>query len=159
MAIKLIANYSKKVGLPGYSSVNFALTVETEVSHLREVDHTSRHLYELLQLNVDRQIQNPGFVPEASFGMDQSGQRSLETANRPEAWSCSPKQRNFIFKLMDDHKIDMNAIEEKSRLWHALSVKALNKLQASAFIADLIDVYGGKGGSKRASRPTTGSRG
>jgi len=31
MAIKLIANYSKKLGLPGYSSHQFSVSVETEL--------------------------------------------------------------------------------------------------------------------------------
>jgi len=32
MAIKLIANYSKRLGLPGYSSHQFSVSVETENS-------------------------------------------------------------------------------------------------------------------------------
>lgn len=31
MAIKLIANYSKRLGLPGYSSHQFSVSVETEL--------------------------------------------------------------------------------------------------------------------------------
>lgn len=51
MAVKLIATYSKKLGLPGYSSVQFSLNVETEVSDLNQVETCSRDLYELLQEN------------------------------------------------------------------------------------------------------------
>ena len=35
MAIKLVANYSKRLGLPGYSSHQFSVSVETE---LRDLD-------------------------------------------------------------------------------------------------------------------------
>ncbi len=33
MAIKLIANYSKRLGLPGYSSHQFEVSIETEITH------------------------------------------------------------------------------------------------------------------------------
>lgn len=33
MAIKLIANYSKRLGLPGYSSHQFEVSIETEISN------------------------------------------------------------------------------------------------------------------------------
>ena len=36
MAIKLIANYSKRLGLPGYSSQQFSVSVETELSAANE---------------------------------------------------------------------------------------------------------------------------
>lgn len=34
MALKLFANYSKRLGLPGYSSHEFAVSVETEARTL-----------------------------------------------------------------------------------------------------------------------------
>jgi len=37
MSLKLIANYSKRLGLPGYSSHQFAVTVETEISNINDV--------------------------------------------------------------------------------------------------------------------------
>ena len=56
MAIKLIANYSKRLGLPGYSSHQFSVSVETELVTTDDVAGESRRLYELLQSNVDEQI-------------------------------------------------------------------------------------------------------
>lgn len=53
MALKLIANYSKRLGLPGYSSHQFAVTVETEISNINEVAAESACLYETLQNSVD----------------------------------------------------------------------------------------------------------
>ena len=37
MALKLIANYSKRLGLPGYSSHQYSVCVETEISNISEV--------------------------------------------------------------------------------------------------------------------------
>ena len=38
MAIKVISNYAKRLGLPGYSSHQFSVSVETELSDLEQVD-------------------------------------------------------------------------------------------------------------------------
>ena len=63
MAIKLITNYSKRLGLPGFSSHQFSVSVETELVATDDVAGESRRLYELLQSNVDEQIEHTGFVP------------------------------------------------------------------------------------------------
>ena len=70
MAIKLIANYSKRLGLPGYSSHQFSVSIETELVTTDDVTAESERIYQLLQSNVDQQIQSIGFVPPADYGMD-----------------------------------------------------------------------------------------
>ncbi len=70
MAIKLIANYSKRLGLPGYSSHQFSVSVETELVTTDDVAGESERLYHLLQTNVDEQILTTGFVPPYDYGMD-----------------------------------------------------------------------------------------
>jgi hypothetical protein len=50
MAIKLSAAYSKKAGLPGYSSHSFSVSIETELQNLDNVREESARLYESLQL-------------------------------------------------------------------------------------------------------------
>jgi len=37
MAVKLIANYAKRLGLPGYSSHQFSVSIETELQNLDNV--------------------------------------------------------------------------------------------------------------------------
>jgi hypothetical protein len=37
MAIKMIGNYAKRLGLPGYSSHQFSVSVETELVDLGQV--------------------------------------------------------------------------------------------------------------------------
>lgn len=53
MAIKLIANYSKCLGLPGYSSHQFSVSVETELVTTDDVTAESERLYQRLQTTVD----------------------------------------------------------------------------------------------------------
>jgi hypothetical protein len=69
MAIKLIANYAKRLGLPGYSSHQFSVTCETELTDLAQAPAESSRLYDLLQEAVDREIQQTGFVPDDSYGL------------------------------------------------------------------------------------------
>lgn len=49
MAITIEANYSKKLGLPGYSSHQYSVTVRREVSTLDNIQRESRDLYRQLQ--------------------------------------------------------------------------------------------------------------
>jgi hypothetical protein len=41
MAVKLIANYAKRLGLPGYSSHQFSVSIETELQNLDNVREQS----------------------------------------------------------------------------------------------------------------------
>jgi hypothetical protein len=66
MAIKLSANYSKKLGLPQYSSHSFSASVEVELTDISQVEQEIQKLYELLQHSVDQEIQNVGFIPQAN---------------------------------------------------------------------------------------------
>jgi hypothetical protein len=59
MAIVLEANYSKKLGLPGYSSHQYSVTLRTEVPDLSQVEAQSAQLHSMLQASVDREIQKP----------------------------------------------------------------------------------------------------
>lgn len=68
MAIKLIANYSKRLGLPGYSSHQFEVSIETEISNTSELPFETERLYGSLQAAVDAQIQQVGFVPDEHYG-------------------------------------------------------------------------------------------
>jgi hypothetical protein len=63
MAIQLEANYSKKLGLPGYSSHQFSVTIRVELADIKQVEAESSRLYALLQGCVDRDIQQTGFLP------------------------------------------------------------------------------------------------
>ena len=64
MTLKLIANDSKRLGLPGYSSHQFSVCVETGISSIDDVAEESSCIYQTLQQRVDDEIQHTGFVPE-----------------------------------------------------------------------------------------------
>lgn len=69
MAIKLIGNYAKRLGLPGYSSHQFSVSVETELSDSGDIQGEAARIYALLQDAVDREIQETGFVPGDEYGL------------------------------------------------------------------------------------------
>lgn len=146
--IVLEANYSKKLGLPGYSSHQYSLTVRKEVSDISQVEHESRQLFATLQSNVDRDIRNTGFLPQNNGnGHRQScngnGQRYGE-----ERWNCSEKQQDLILKIVDENKLDKGEVEKLAQDRFGKSVKTLNKLEASGLIEELLERTGGKGNGR-----------
>jgi len=70
MAIRMISNYSKKLGLPGFSSHQFSVSLETELVTTDDVAGEAARLYQLLQSSVDGQILTTGFVPPYDYGME-----------------------------------------------------------------------------------------
>ena len=68
MAIVIEANYSKKLGLPQYSSHQYSITLRTELSDISQVPTESARLYKLLQEAVDTSIQQVGFLPNDNHG-------------------------------------------------------------------------------------------
>jgi len=158
MALKLIANYSKRLGLPGYSSHQFAVTVETEISHIDEVASESARLYQTLQQSVDDEIQHTGFVPGEGYGISEQGARNGHRSNgnngnghgpNGEGWACSDKQRELIIKLVDEHGLEKGQVDDTSRKMFGVGVRELNKLQASGLIDRLIEDNGGKPSHRR----------
>jgi hypothetical protein len=154
MAIQLSANYSKKLGLPGYSSHSFSASVEVELTDLSQVEAEVQKLYQLLQHSVDQEIQHPGFVPgdapatngqapaQASNGHSYLVQRNGRHPNgsRPngDTWNCTDGQRSFILRLIHDQNLEKQQVEELSQQLYGTGVRQLNKLQASQLIEELL---------------------
>jgi len=181
MALKLIANYSKRLGLPGYSSHQFSVCVETEISSIDDVAGESSRLYQTLQQSVDEEIQYTGFVPEAGYGSKPGGNGSANGNGRSnghsngysngnnghagngnghaatnaaaEAWNCSDKQRELILKLVDEHQLDKGEVDAVSHDMFGIGVRELNKLQASGLIDRILDEHGGRKPSRPRSTP------
>ncbi len=152
MATTISATYSKKLGLPNYSSHSFLVTVQAEISSLRRVEPEAARLYLLLQTSVDAQVQKVGFIPDAtSYGMHVGDGRREHSAGdnglsvggdeRPSfPWGCSEKQRGFILKTaqrLNVSETDLNHIA--GRLFN-LSAAQLNKRQASRLIDELFEM-------------------
>ena len=131
MAIKLTGNYAKRLGLPGYSSHQFSVSIETELTDLSQVEDEVARTYRLLQDAVDREIQETGFVPDVEYGLSHNpnlpasngkangngngnGHHRLNGGNgisngngngngHSVRWSCSDKQKELILKLVTEN--------------------------------------------------------
>ena len=149
MAIKLIANYSKRLGLPGYSSHQFSVSVESELSAADDIAAESTRLYQLLQSNVDEQMLRTGFVPPGDYGMeDHNGSAAPAAGTITEIhdngrWKCSDKQKDLVLKLVDEHHLDKNEVDHLAHQRFGKGVKQLSKLEASGLIDELLETYGG----------------
>jgi hypothetical protein len=155
MAIKLIANYSKRLGLPGYSSHQFSVSVETELVTTDDVAVESERLYQRLQSTVDEQMLTTGFVPPGDYGMEQangSDTSAAETVTHIRdngRWKCSDKQRELILKVVDEHQLDKNEVDHLSRQRFGKGVTQLSKLEASGLIDELLETHGGGSNTNR----------
>jgi hypothetical protein len=158
MAIKLIANYSKRLGLPGYSSHQFSVSVETELVKTDEVPAEAGRLYQLLQHNVDEQILVTGFVPPVDYGTEHNkvaGGPDADDASgnlQPEpVWKCSNRQRGLILKIIEERHLEKTHVESLAVERFGKGVRSLGKIEASRLIDDLLGgVDHGAGRSKVA---------
>ena len=159
MAIILEAAYSKKLGLPNFSSHSYVVSIRTELSDLTQVEAESARLYALLQQSVDGQIQQVGFLPDGNtYGLHaaDADHRQTEPSSNgnghddqtvhsvPDAWTCSDKQKELILKLVEQHGLDKKAVEALAKEMFGLPVKTLNRLQASGLIEELLARHGKK---------------
>jgi hypothetical protein len=152
MAIKLIANYSKRLGLPGYSSHQFSVSVETELVTTDDVATESERLYQRLQSTVDEQMLTIGFVPPGDYGMHTNGSdtSAAETVTHiHDRWKCSDKQRDLILKVVDENQLDRNEVDHLARQRFGKGVKQLNKMEASGLIDELLETHGGGSNTNR----------
>lgn len=164
MAIQLEANYSKKLGLPGYSSHQYSVTIRIEVSDIKQVETESARLYALLQGCVDRDIQQPGFLPvhggnghtngHANGSSGHHGTNCNGTARhngQSEVWSCSDKQKALILKIVEDNRLDKQDIEALAQERFSKGVRQLNRMEASGLIEELLETHGGNQGNGRSN--------
>jgi hypothetical protein len=152
--ITLECNYSKKLGLPGYSSHQFAITLRTEISDLNQVQAESARLYKLLQEGVDTSIKDTGYLPTTNGNGNCNGQRTGNGGVNPtqhdnSAWNCSEKQQHLIQKIVNESHLDKNEIEALANERFGKGVKALNKLEASGLIEELLEKTGQNKGNGR----------
>ena len=157
MAVLLQITYQKKLGLPNFSSHSCSVSVQVEVADLSHVAEENNRLYKLLQASVDEEIQKVGFMPDATkYGMDETNGNGNGHRPPEEKWNCSDKQRTLILKIVDESKLDKNGIDKLAQDRFGKSVKALNKLEASGLIEELIEQTGGKNQQGRFTH--TGAR-
>ena len=152
-------NYSKKIGLPGYSSHQYSLTVRSEISDINQVPQESQRLYALMQSCVDRELQQTGFLPGEPVPAKNGNGHTNGNGNghtrqvRPteEPWKCSVKQKELILKIIEENRLDKNHVEQLAQDRFGKGVRELNKLEASGLIEELIEKHPSKNG--RATTP------
>ena len=163
MAVKFIANYSKRLGLPGYSSHQYNISVEVELTDLERAPGEAARLYQLLQQSVDREIQQTGFVPDDNYGESSrsaavpfatpgsNGHHQLPAATQAAAsqgngkhpavaptWQCSAKQHLLINDLARRIGLNNQQLDERAQRLFSKPAHQLNKLSASGLIDDLL---------------------
>ena len=147
MSVILELNYAKKIGLPGYSSHQYSVTVRTELGDLSLLEKTNTELYARLQSAVDSQIVNAGHLPTETPAKGTSTStppsRSVPS-QRNDNWTCSPKQRELIQKIIAEHQLNPSDIEKLAVERFKSGLKQLNKVQASALIDELIETHGNR---------------
>ena len=155
MAVKLIANYAKRLGLPGYSSHQFSVSVETELQNVTDVAGESAKLYESLQKAVDDQMQQTGFVPPDGYGMTGGNTQSQSNGGSGQngEWQCSEKQRDLIQKIVRENGLNKDDVEKLSVELFGHGVRSLNRLAASGFIDELLERYGNRRRNGQRGRP------
>lgn len=138
MAVNIELTYGKKLGLPEYSSHNFSVSLKAEVARLEDVPGEVERVYRLLQVAVDQQIANPGFVP----GKEPAAPAHNNGTGDSKPWKCSDKQRALITKIVVENKLDRAEVEQLavSRFGHGVAL--LNKLEASGLIDELLGMSG-----------------
>jgi hypothetical protein len=163
MALKLVANYSKKLGLPQYSSHSFGVSLEVELTDVSQVEEECSRLYQVLQTSVDREIQNVGFIPSApgnnghhqqSNGSHHQNGTHTSNGNGDQPWNCTTGQKSLILKILHENNIEKQEAQNLAMQLFNLPVPDLNKMQASQLIEDLL-VKAGKPAPRRWSRTTT----
>jgi hypothetical protein len=133
MALTLVANYSKKVGLPNFSSHSFSISCTKEITSIDHVEEESTELYSILQHAVDSQLENVGYMPEQGGSTRVPTNRITTNGVRNDrpgsSWQCTEKQETLLKKLLKDRNLEQMAEEMFNQ-----PVSSLNKMQASALI-------------------------
>ncbi len=144
--ITLEANYSKKIGLPGYSSHQFSVTLKSELSDVSQVEQESARLYDVLQNSVDSNIQQIGYLPGTNSNgnghANGNGNGNGHHKPQDDKWACSDKQRDLILKITDENKLDKAKVEVLAQDRFGKGVRQLNKLEASGLIEELLEQTG-----------------
>jgi hypothetical protein len=163
MPIILAMNYTKKLGLPNFSSHSCSVSLTMEIPDVSVAAQESTRLYALLQTAVDNEIQQVGFMPDAtSYGMNNGDghheptgngnghQRPQSPSNRNgETWNCTDGQKGFIQRIIHDNQLNKDDVERMSFDLFGVGVIACNKMQMSQLIDDLLERTGKKSDARR----------
>jgi len=159
MAVILQMTYSKKLGLPNYSSHSCSVSLTVEIPDASVAAQESAKLYSLLQTAVDNEIQEVGYMPDAStYGMkanhpstngNGNGHHPPAQHRNGEVWNCTEGQKSFIQRIVNENQLNKDDVEATAQQLFGVGVKELNKMQASQLIEELLEKTGQKGNGRR----------
>jgi hypothetical protein len=141
MAILLEFKYDKRLGLPGYSSHDFGVSMRTEVNNVDQIQEESERAYRLLQQSVDAQLSNPGFVPSEN-GKETESKGNQTNGTDPQKWNCTERQRGLILKILSQNDLPESAVEQVAQDLHGQPMATLGKMQVSTVISEVLDRWG-----------------
>jgi len=173
MPVILAITYQKKLGLPNYSSHSCSVSLTVEIPDVSVLGQETSRIYELLQSSVDAEIQNVGFMPDATtYGMQESTSRNAPQTNgnghssrhngnghqrngnngngynppqrNTETWNCTDGQKGLILKVVNESKMPKDEVENLAQQMFGVGVKQLDKMQASQIIEELLEKTGKK---------------
>ena len=164
MAVILQMTYQKKLGLPNFSSHSCAVSLTVEIPDVSVAAQESAKLYALLQTAVDNEIQEVGFMPDATtYGMNnRNGHSSNGNGNgnghhsnghrQPppptgDRWNCTDGQKGFILRIISESNLNKQDVEEQALQLFGVGVKELDKMQASQLIEELLEKTGKQNGN------------
>ena len=155
MAIILEAAYSKKLGLPNFSSHSYVVSIRTELSDINQVPEESSKLYKMLQEAVDKEIQEVGFMPDATqYGMNGTsngnGRETNGNGHRQtgEGTPITPKQLDLVNRIVRENNVNKDEVERLSMDMFGVGVSKTNRMQASNLIDALFEQYGKNNGHR-----------
>ena len=150
MAIFLEAAYSKKLGLPNYSSHSYVVSIRTELENINQVPEESAKLYKMLQEAVDNEIQAVGFMPDAtSYGMN-GGHADGNNQQRQQPQTdagISEKQLDLVNRIIRDNNASKTEVENMAVELFGGGVRTLNRMQGSQLIDELFTKYPRRNGN------------
>lgn len=173
MAVLLQMTYSKKLGLPNFSSHSCSVSLQVEIADVSQVTSEVKRLYALTQDSVDREIQQVGYLPDATtYGMNGAetngnGRHANGNINgnangypvngtnghkAGDSSGITDKQLDLIHKVVRENNVDKQEIEQMAQQMFGTGVRQLNRMQASNFIDELFNQYG------RNTSPSNGTR-
>ena len=152
MAILLEIHYDKRLGLPGYSSHDFGVSLKTEVTDLDQIRQESERAYQILQKSVDSQIIHRGYVPDQvnNSGVTNQEEKDNTSAgigkndNNTEKWNCTIRQKDLILNVLERNNLDPQTANELGVELHGKKMDRLTKLQVSGVITELLNRFGRK---------------
>ena len=148
MAVLLDITYSKKLGLPNYSSHSLGIGLKAEVANLDEVRGEVEKAYSLLQQSVDSQIVHSGFVSnedKVENGTDQVQKTQVKVnggATDPDKWNCTVRQRGLIVSVIERNGLDLRVVDDLANDLCGKPMSDLGKSQVSEVIGQVLDRWG-----------------